>query len=141
MSVRHRWLVLVLLSALSACASTAGRWSATENTYAMDRDELEFLVTESLSGAGWEDIPRGRGFDQLWFRSGSGGHRTHLGVSFEEQPGGSGFTLLAKSGHAVNWLTLGLLGLFSKGSSRDLVNAWLDEWRAIHSPLGPAPVP
>ena len=122
-------VAVVALAALVACKSTALTVDASENVYTLRRASLESIVEESLKNDSW-NVVRGPVFYAQ--KLGTGMDRIVLFLTFKDQRDKSSFSLTAKSGHALNFFTIGILGRAGCGEAAQAAQQWLDAFRAAH---------
>ena len=98
---------------VAACASPAGVWTGSYDD--LDRATLRQEIEKTLREDQWHIVQKG---DVLAAeKKDGGGHSTRAYFTFAEVGKGSSFSLNGKSGHVVNWLTAGLLGLMQKSKA------------------------
>jgi hypothetical protein len=130
-------LFLLILPLLGmSCATSAIQQDFDANVHDLDIHDLELELDTSLEDAGWASRGKVQG-KNFWIKRGSGGHRTTMVLELESRPPNSAFSLEGKSGHAVNWMSLGILGLAMKNKAIAAVEEWQASWRELYPTVAP----
>jgi len=118
-----------ILFALSACASSVGRWEGESK--GSNAAALRGEVRESLLSSNWVVIEDTH-VALAAVRAGTGGQRTIADFKFADVEKGSTFVLTGGSHHRFNWATFGILGLAMRNQAGLALTSWYEEWLKKH---------
>jgi len=125
-AMRLAFAGVVLVAA--ACASSAGVWTGSYDN--LDRSTLREEVEKTLRADQWVIVAKGETLEAV--KKDGGGHQTGASIHFADAGKGSSFELSGKSGHVVNWLTFGILGLSMKAKAAHSCSNFVETFEREH---------